>query len=184
MTREEADLVSRAVRGDPEATNEVLKKYSAYVNRTAWSIVRNPADAADITQLVLIKMVASLPTLKLLAGLQTWIYRITYRTSLNWLRTLKKLPAVELDDVTDVSDDDPELRQEKDARIDRVIAAAEALPAPYLLLVKMFYFEDRSCREIANIVDQPEGTVRVQLHRARQMILRRLRAEGTKTQQE
>jgi len=166
------------MRGDPAATNEILKRYSAYVNRTAWSIVKNPADAADVTQLVLLKMVASLPTLRLLEGLQSWIYRITYRTSLNWLRTLKKMPSVELVEIADVPNTDPELLREKEERIDRVIAAAEALPAPYLLLIKMFYLEERSCREIAAIVGHTEGTVRVQLHRARNMMLHRLKTDA------
>ena len=163
MTPEDKDLIVRAIRGESDAINQVVVQYGEFANRIAWKIVKNSADAADITQEVLIKLVFSLHTLKVVEGFQSWLYRITYRVSLNWLRTQSKFVLVEDACVEEGAADEAHEQSKKQEQLTRIAEAAEALPYPYLVIVKMFYFEDRSCREIAGVLGSSEGAIKVQV---------------------
>ena len=170
MTAEERDLLVRAAAGDPAAVNAVAAAYGRFVNRVCWRIVRNSADAADITQDVLLKAVGSLHALETVEAFRTWLYRIAYRASLNWLRRNGKLATDDGADIEALPASDPEEAQADEERLARVAELAGNLPPPYRLVVKMFYFEERSCREIAAILGETEGTVKVRLHRARELL--------------
>lgn len=170
MTPEDKELLLQAIRGEPNAINQVAARYGEFANRIALKIVKNSADAADITQEVLLKLVSSLHTLEAVESFQSWLYRITYRVSLNWLRTRSKLPLVEDPRIEEGTADDVLAQDEKQEQLTRIAEAAKALPYPYLVIFKMFYFEERSCREIADVLGSNEGTIKVQLHRARAMV--------------
>ena len=60
-----------------------------------------------------------------------------------------------------------------------MLAAVLALPEKYRLPVHLFYYEGYSIKEAAAILGRREGTVRVQLTRARAMLRDRLEAERT-----
>ena len=176
MTLEDKELIVQAIQGDPDAINQVAVRYGEFANRVAWKIVRNSADAADITQEVLLKLVSSLHSVETVESFQGWLYRITYRVSLNWLRSRSKRLRHEvpmLDEEAGGTDEvacEADASSRKEEQLRRMAQAAESLPYPYLVIVKMFYFEERSCHEIAGILGISEGTAKVQLHRARAMI--------------
>ena len=180
MTPEDKDLILRAIRGEPDAINQVVARYGEFANRVAWKIVKNSADAADITQEVLLKLVSSLHTLKAVESFHGWLYRITYRVSLNWLRARSKRP-IEDPYVEEGMAAEAHEQSEKHEQFTRIAEAAEALPYPYLVIVKMFYFENRSCREIAGVLGSSEGAIKVQLHRARVMIRKTVEKNGSTT---
>ena len=170
MTSEDKHLILQAIRGDPDAINQVAERYGAFANRIALKIVKNSADAADISQEVLLKLVSSLHTLEAAESFQGWLYRITYRAGLNWLRGQPKFPLSEDPFVEEGKADDARAEDEKQEQLARIAEAAKALPHPYLVIVRMFYFEGRSCREISDALGSNEGTIKVQLHRTRAMI--------------
>jgi RNA polymerase sigma-70 factor (ECF subfamily) len=172
MNQDDKELIKNALRGDREAINEVVDRYSPFTYRIVSRVVRNSDDAADITQDVLLKMVSSITELKYVDKFNGWLYRIAYRTSLNWLRTLRKIPFVEIEEIDQLSDDAPLADSEllKRENITHLTKALKSLPDRYSLIIKLFYFEDYSCKEIAELMAMSEGTVRVQLHRARELI--------------
>lgn len=174
MTPEDKDLILRAIRGDPDAINQVADRYADFARHVAWGMVRNSADAADITQEVLLKLVSSLHTLETVESFQGWVYRIAYRMSLNWLRARGNLPLVEGLPTEDIAATDSSEEPDREELLARIADVAKDLPQPYVLIVKMFYYENRSCREIASILRIGEGTVKVQLHRARAMMRKML----------
>ena len=49
-------------------------------------------------------------------------------------------------------------------------AAVQKLPQKYGLVIHLFYFEELSVAEIAQLTEQKESTVKSQLHRARQLL--------------
>ena len=174
MTPDDVQLLRRARRGDPAALNALLTRYLAFVQRTAERIVHNSTDAADITQEVLIKAVAALPALEAADKFQGWLYRITYRTSLNWLRALHRRPAGSDEEVATLPAADlTEVRLREEQR-DRLLAIIRKLPYPQRILIKLFYFEERPVREIAQMLDLSEVAVKVQLHRVRTVLRRQL----------
>ena len=178
MNPEEQALIRKALRGDADAINAVAERYAAFVNRVAWRLVRNSADAADITQEVLLKTVGALAQLEAVEGFQAWLYRIAYRTSLNWIRSRRREPAMESEGLDELPAEEPppDIEADREAEIANLTQAADALPYPLYLVTRMFYFEQRSCREIAGTLGISEANVKVQLHRARRML--RLRLEN------
>jgi RNA polymerase sigma-70 factor (ECF subfamily) len=174
MTPDEVQLIQRAKCGDPVALNTLLMRYIAFVQRAAERIVHNSTDAADITQEVLIKAVTALPALQAAEKFQGWIYRITYRTSLNWLRALHRRPEhgeERVDDLPSVDDTDNLVREEQLARL---ITAFQTLPCSQRIVIKLFYFEGRPIREIAEMLGLSEVGVKVQLHRIRTALRRQI----------
>ena len=51
-----------------------------------------------------------------------------------------------------------------------VRAAVQKLPPKYRLVIHLYYFEERSVAEIAQLTDQKETTIKSQMHRAREML--------------
>lgn len=174
MTPDEVQLIQRARRGDPVALNTLLTRYVAFVQRAAERIVHNSTDAADITQEVLVKAMTALPALEAADKFQGWIYRITYRTSLNWLRALHRRPEYSEERVTDLpaTDDSGDLSRED--QLAQLITAVRRLPYSQRIVIKLFYFEERPVREIAEMLGLSEVAVKVQLHRIRTALRRQI----------
>jgi len=174
MIPDEVQLIQRAKRGDPAALNTLLTRYVAFVHRVAERIVRNSTDAADITQEVLLKIVAALPALEAVEKFQSWVYRITYRTSLNWLRALHRRSECSEQEVVDWSAGEEANKLVGEEHLAQMHAALQTLPYSQRIVIKLFYFEERPVSEVAKILGLSEGTVKVQLHRIRKALWREM----------
>src|SRR4029077_1272879 len=82
-----ADLLHRAKRGDHEAFERLARRYSARLLATSRRILRNPADAEDNVQNVLVKAYTHLRQFHENALLSTWLTRITINEALMKLRS-------------------------------------------------------------------------------------------------
>ena len=74
--QDDKSLIAKAVKGNKEALEELLKKHQPYIFNIAWKMVQNPNDAQDITQEVLIKVTTNLSQFRGEAQFRTWLYRI------------------------------------------------------------------------------------------------------------
>lgn len=70
------DLVSAAKSGNRAALDELLLKHQPFIYNVAWKMVRHPADAKDLTQEALIKIVTNLSKFEGKSKFSTWCYRI------------------------------------------------------------------------------------------------------------
>jgi RNA polymerase sigma factor (sigma-70 family) len=87
----EAELVARAIDGDPAALEEVVNLIQDPVYRLALRMVWRPADAEDATQEILIRVLTRLVSWKGEASLVTWAYRI----GINYLLNLRRKTPLE-----------------------------------------------------------------------------------------
>src|ERR1700757_287870 len=83
----ETELRRRARRGDREAFDHLARRYSARLLATSRRILRNPADAEDNVQNVLVKAYTHLRQFHENALLSTWLTRITINEALMKLRS-------------------------------------------------------------------------------------------------
>ncbi|MEM7552081.1 MAG: RNA polymerase sigma factor [Bacteroidota bacterium] len=74
--RADEELIEQAKTGDRSALEELLMKHQPYIYNIAWKMVRNPDDAADLTQEALIKVTINLGKFKFKSTFRTWVYRI------------------------------------------------------------------------------------------------------------
>jgi len=80
---DEKGLILKAQQGNRKALDELLRIHQPYVYNIAWKMVRNPADAEDLTQEALIKITINLGKFSFKSQFRTWAYRIVVNHFLN-----------------------------------------------------------------------------------------------------
>lgn len=188
MGAREADflLVERVQSGDREAFGLLVSKYQRKLLRLVMRLVRDPAEAEDVTQEAFIKAYRALPNFRGDSAFYTWLYRIGVNTAKNWLVAHgRRMPVMSeiVDDESEGIEDGVLLRD--DETPDRVLmsrqigetvnAAMEALPEDLRTAISLREIEGLSYEEIAQVMDCPIGTVRSRIFRAREAIAARLK---------
>src|SRR5204863_6154212 len=101
-------LVRRAQAGDQQALSALVQSQQTYVYSIAMSLMRNPADAADMTQEAFIRLMRSLGTYRAETKFTTWLYRLVTNICLDGLRRRGR-PVESLDEhsTNQAGDDSP-----------------------------------------------------------------------------
>jgi len=143
--------------------------------------VRNIDDAEDLTIEAFAKAFKNLHRFKKDFTFSTWLFRIATNNSIDFIRK-KKLETTSLD--TSYTDDNgeavsmdvedkglnPQEEAIKSQKVELMQMFVTKLPAKYQRLVRLRYFDELSYEEIAKELDAPLGTVKAQLHRARELM--------------
>lgn len=188
MGEREADLalVERVQSGDREAFGLLVGKYQRKLLRLVMRLVRDPAEAEDVTQEAFIKAYRALPNFRGDSAFYTWLYRIGVNTAKNWLvahgRRMPTMSEIAVDETEGIEevvllrDDETPDRVLMSRQIGETVnAAMEALPEDLRTAISLREIEGLSYEEIAQVMDCPIGTVRSRIFRAREAIAARLR---------
>ncbi|MEQ8713819.1 MAG: sigma-70 family RNA polymerase sigma factor [Cyclobacteriaceae bacterium] len=175
-------LIDLAVdQGDQQAYADLMKRYKKPVYHMILKMVRNVDDAEDLTIEAFAKAFKNLHRFKKDYTFSTWLFRIATNNAIDFIRK-KKLDTMSLN--TSFTDDSgesvnidvedknltPDQSAIKDQKIELVRMFVDKLPAKYQRLVKLRYFDELSYEEIATELEAPLGTVKAQLHRARELM--------------
>lgn len=90
--RTDEELVRAVQDGDARAFDEIVRRYSAQLYRTAWSFVKNDAAAEDVLQSAFLNAYRNIGRFEGRSKLSSWLYRITVNAGLMWLRTKRRKP--------------------------------------------------------------------------------------------
>ncbi len=120
------------------------------------------ADAEDILQTVLLKYYRSEKTFESEEHLRNWLIRVTINESKRLLLSPWRKRTAPLEEYAAVTF----LRQEESD----LFLAVMSLPPRYRIVVHLYYYEEYSVREIANLLDIKETTVQTRLMRARKKL--------------
>src|SRR5690242_2879619 len=74
--QDDLTLVAQACGGSREAAGQLVRRHQRFIYNIALKLVREPNDAADLTQEVLVKMVTKLSQYEAKSSFRTWLYRI------------------------------------------------------------------------------------------------------------
>jgi RNA polymerase sigma-70 factor, ECF subfamily len=179
----ERELVERCRRGDEGAFQELVEAYKGLVFALIARTVQNRSRAEDLAQDVFLRIHRGLPYFRGEARLSTWIYRIVANVCLQ----SQTRPANAAFDAA-LSLDDPQARGQtmasaSDRRFgdlelrDRLEKAIARLPAHYRLVIAAHYLDGLQYEDLAEALQLPLGTVKTQLHRAKQQLRRLLETE-------
>lgn len=185
----EADrkLIQAAKDGDEKAYERLMKKYQKSVYYLALKMVRNDEDAEDLTQESFAKAFASLNSFDPKFAFSTWLFRIATNSCIDYIRR-KKLMTMSLDTGTKTEDGGNMVMQIEDhgrtpyeqylrsQRHEYLNIALGRLPERYKKLVELRYYKEYSYEEVAEELNLPLGTVKAQLHRARELLNQELSA--------
>jgi len=169
-------LVDRCRRGDRQAIEMLIREYEKPVYNAAYRILGNPDDAADATQSVFLKAFENLDRYDAKYKFFSWIYRIAVNESINQFKRNRKLEPLEDDSVADTSG--PDSTVESGDLAHWIQDGLMALTHDYRTVVVLRHFSDLSYREIGDVLDIPEKTVKSRLYSARQSMKERLLANG------
>ena len=137
------------------------------------SILKNDSDCGDAVQETLLKAYEKLPMLKEEKFFRTWITRILINECKGILRKQKKVVPYE-----DYMDNE---RLSEENRYHHLYMAIMELPEDLRILVTLYYIEGFSQKEISEILEIPEGTIKSRLSRAREFLKVQLSDEEEKT---
>ena len=178
------DLVSRAQRGDPEALGALIVSQQHYIYNIAMSVLRQPEDAADLTQEACIKLLRVIGQYNGESRFTTWLYRLVVNLGRDELRRRGRkvltLPPLTDDDggtvnpLDNVADDDrwadpAEVATNSELR-NEVSRALDKLEDHYRLALTLYYFDDLRYNDIADILEVPLNTVKSYIRRGKERL--------------
>lgn len=173
MKENELQIIEKVLSGKTEYFSYFLDTYGQQVFSLIVRMVGSPEDAEELTQDAFMKAFGHLASFNGGSAFGTWIYRIAYNTALSAMRK-KEQEVLSFDDRlwNTVSDDEVNavMDDEEDERIASLQEALQKLTPDERALVTLFYEEDKPIAEIAHIVGQQEGNVKVKLHRIRKKL--------------
>ncbi len=167
--------------GDEKAYAELMKRYRKSVYHTMLKMIRNTDDAEDLTIEAFAKAFKNLKKFNPDYTFSTWLFKIATNNCIDHIRK-KKLDTLSIDTSFKDSDGEAMTFEIKDVNLNPQEEAIKSqkkeiiqnivtkLPPKYQLLVKLRYFKEFSYEEIADELDAPLGTVKAQLHRARELL--------------
>lgn len=174
-SRENA-LLKRCRKGDRQSLAELLGKYEKPVFNAAYRIVGNPDDAADVTQAVFLKAFEKLDQYDPKYKFFSWIYRIAINESINQNNRARRQQP--LGDYEPATDERPDTSVEAGDLSREIQDSLMGLKDSYRTVVVLRHFSDFSYREISDILQIPEKTVKSRLYSARQLMKQSLQSRG------
>lgn len=143
--------------------------------RFGLSLTAEDADARDLVQHTFLTWAQKGDQLRDGAKAKSWLYTTLHRAFLNSRRRTTRFPHNPIEEAeAQLPPDDPVGADELDGRA--AIAMLARVEEPYRSALALFYLEDQSYREIAEILEVAPGTVMSRLSRGKE-ILRKLFAE-------
>ncbi len=189
---EEASIVAELQAGSEQAYEWLIAHYHQPVYSLVYRVLNDPADAADTTQEVFIKVFRGIKSFHGNASLKTWLYRIALHEASNqrrwWFRHKRRETTMEpqfecegreecLPGLKDTLIDSAPSPFE-DAAHEEVRAKVEQelrlVPEPYRTVVVLRDIEELSYEEIAEVLQISLGTVKSRLMRGRLALKQRL----------
>lgn len=179
MDQNERALVERCRSGDERAFQELVDRYKDLVFALIARTVQDRSRAEDLAQDVFLRVHRGLPYFRGEARLSTWLYRI-----------VANVCAQEAGRPSPVSIDDERVRAQVTASTaardqqfgdlelrDRLEKAIARLPANYRFVIAAHYLNGVRYEDLAEALQLPLGTVKTQLHRAKQQLRRLLQTD-------
>ena len=170
-------LIQRLQAGDLEALGALYDQYRLTVYRTALAITRDPEAAEDILQDAFLRLHTHADQVNSCLPLAPWLYRVTVNLSYTWV-TRHNRWRVPLEDFIDQligpARNNPEpVAERRDT--ERIIQRAlDTLAFSQRVVIVLYYLNDLSLQEIADILGCPVGTVKSRLYYGRQNLRQHL----------
>jgi len=190
QAKEDQKLVLLAINeNDQNAYAKLLARYKDSIYFMVNKMVNSKIDAEDLTIEAFGKAFNNIEKYNPNYAFSTWLFKIAVNNTIDFIRK-KRLKKSSLDEPKsnkdgddysiDVKSDalDPEETFIKDQRKLLAVNITEKLPEHYRKLIEMRYFKELTYNEIAAKLEMPLGTVKAQLHRAKELLYIILKKKG------
>jgi RNA polymerase sigma-70 factor (ECF subfamily) len=179
------DLIARYQRGQSAAFPALFGRYKDDVYRIALLLLRNSSDAEEAVQETFLDVLRALPRYRIdgPARFETWLYRIATNRCKMRLRR-RRPPSADWDELAERLESlepyhDPQAAAQLGEVRQAVWHVVDALADKYRTVILLRYLYDLPYREIAQVLEIREGTVKSRLHTAHSQLRERLKADET-----
>lgn len=179
---DEQTLISRCLQGDTEAFRLLYERHHQRVFQLCWRISGDRHAAEDLCQDVFLRAYKHLPRFQLQSSFATWLHRIALNRALNYCRKRKNRfvswDAVTLSKgnraiaISQEPQPDDKLEQDETARL--LWQTLQELPEKYRTVLILQKFEERSVKEIAELLKETPSSVESRLYRAKVLLAKKL----------
>jgi RNA polymerase sigma-70 factor (ECF subfamily) len=167
-------LAGMAQKGDLRAFSELVGRFEAKLLRYAHRFLLQGFDAEDLVQEVFLKVYVNIKSFDTSRSFNSWIYRIAHNEFINAIkkRGQEPLPFFDADSLFPhpLSRDNPEADVSAKELKEMMQMCLEKLDVKYREPLVLYYYEDVSYKEIAEILHIPESTVGVRIGRAKKLL--------------
>jgi len=179
MQKEEIELIKNAQHGDMLSFEKLIYQYDRNVLSLAYSYINDQDDAKDIYQEVFLRVFKGLKKFEFRSEFSTWLYRITVNVALTYRTKKKKYAYASIDEEQTNSDGEGYNAYEaiaNDASSDEkaissdisenIKDALEKLSPQQKMVFSLKHFEEYKIKEIAQMMNLSDGTVKNYLFNA------------------
>jgi RNA polymerase sigma-70 factor (ECF subfamily) len=177
----DGELVRQTLAGRTQAFEELVRRWAGRVTALCHARVRRGDAAEDMAQEALLRAFRALRTLAEPEKFGPWLCGIAVRTCLDWLKAKERTQVPFSTLVQDRNVDqvlgrpspaEPELDREDEVR--KLLTEVEALPEECREVVMLYYYQDLTYRDLAQLLGVSAATVNARLTRARSLLRERL----------
>jgi len=176
---QEQRLAERLRLGDSEAMRELYALYGGYLTAVGTRYLANQDDVKDVLQEAMVRVFTRIGSFHYRGqgSLRSWVARIVVNASLNMLREKHRMEFTTLEDNLVEEDEDEEADDPpiSDVPPDELQQMISRLPAGYRAVFCLYVMEDKSHREIADMLGIGERTSSSQLSRAKNLLAKMIR---------
>ena len=157
---------------EKEYFSQCVRQCESSMYTLAMGILKNEADAADAMQDAILKAYCNLDQLKDRSRFRPWILSIVHNTAIEYIRKQKNM--VDLESQEDLAAPEPAV--DTTTRL-TVWDGIQRLKLPYRTVIILFYYENYSVRQIAEVTHTSVIAIKQQLSRGRKMLAQLLNKE-------
>lgn len=169
-TDREQYMAELIASGNQKAPKALYDAYAGYLTGVCARYLSDDDDLKDVVQESFISIFNSLDRFHYAGrgSLKAWITKIAVNKSLHYLRENKRLLSVPLTEKeTEIKNEDPEI---DNLSLKEIVALIRELPPGYRAVFNLHVFEEKSHKEIANLLNIKENSSASQFHRAKAML--------------
>lgn len=185
-------LVARTLNGDVGAFNDLVVRWEASLYRFVVRYLGDPEEARDICQEAFLKAYTNLDRFRGQAKFSSWLFQIALNQCRTQFRRKKSRPTVSLDEEEQLSHlqlvpadtEPPDASAIKSQQASELDAALANLPEDQRTAIILKEYHGLKFREIAEILETPESTVKSRLYHGLESLaksLGHLKTEGLRT---
>ncbi len=174
MTTNDDIIINKILAGDANLFTVLVDRYKDLVFTLGLRMLKNREEAEEVSQDTFIKVYRSLNKFKGDSKFSTWIYKVAYNSCLDQIKKNKKHQNnVEINEysqhqIKTIDNAFDVLVEEERNQI--IQDCMNLLPSEDSFLLTLYYFEEQSLEEIANIVGLTANNVKVKLFRSRKKL--------------
>ncbi len=166
--------IDQVLEGNVNAFSVLVEKYQNLVYTVVYRVVKNKEIAEEVAQDTFVKAFRSLQKYRGEAKFSTWLYTIAYRKSLDAIKSNKRIMSSEL--IEEINEGEIEVvtdalnylqvKERKQIIADSILK----LPEEEAAIVTLYYFDEKSIKEIVEIIGLSQDNVKIKLYRSRKKL--------------